>query len=139
MLRQIAAIVTEIRTTLLRAGLTPPQIAYNIQKMELSKKEELEKAYAWLVGFKEVYIRDYEAARALQPDSTWEYYKSVGVKGTYEQNQLASTAKAIRERWDARPNVLKRKVKDAEQEPNQKVPKRVRVRPKQAGADGNHR
>jgi hypothetical protein len=107
--------------------------------MELSKKEELEKAYAWLVGFKEVYIRDYEAARALQPDSTWEYYKSVGVKGTYEQNQLASTAKAIRERWDARPNVLKRKVKDAEQEPNQKVPKRVRVRPKQAGADGNHR
>lgn len=121
-LTEISAIVTEIRTTLLKAGVVSSQIAFKAKKIETASDDAAIKARNWLIGFRDVYVRRYHEARALAPEGVWDMYDSMGIKGTQEQNILDQNRKLLINAWKERPDILKR-TSDAELKRRKKVRK----------------
>lgn len=105
---QLSQILTQIRDTLLQAGLNQNQIAIKIDRIEKAEEEKRILAYKWLIALRDVYVRNFQKAYTAVPESVWIIYKNSGVQGQHEQVQLEQHRKILLKQWTERPLILRR-------------------------------
>lgn len=108
-IKRISDVVSELRTVLLETGMKATTIAFVVKRMEKASEQELDSAYFWLVGFKEVHVTDYQNVMLLTPPEVWKNYACIGmVRGTYELDKRREIIKLMHNAWRARPVILTR-------------------------------
>ena len=112
--------ITIIRDTLLDAGYSQTGIAFRRSKVEKASDKAKENCLKWLVEFKHTFVAKYKKTKELVPAHVWANYKSIGIKGTYEQNQLEIATNLLKLHWGKRPSILTRKGPDPVEKVNPK-------------------
>lgn len=109
MIEQISQLVSELRNVLLEVGIKPTGIAFKKEKIEQAPEKQQEHALAWLKGFKDVYVRDYQKAKSLVPKLTQAMYELSKLSyKTYEEDEVKESRLHLIEAWRKRPAILQR-------------------------------
>lgn len=120
---RVVALYEQVRKVLLGLGKAMSGVAIKQERLKRADCRALDHGERWITAFIKVRIGNYDKARALVSEKTWQGYAAMGVtKGAYELDQLNSARRELLADWHARPNLFRR-VKDKTQEPKSK-PKR---------------
>lgn len=128
MIQEISNLITEIRDTLLLAGLNQDKIAFTKARLEKENEESLRRVRAWLIGFRDNQVRAWKEIRSVHPESKWKYYESVGIDDLTEHRILKEKTKALKLTWSVRPRCLKRKKDNAPDPQIKKLDKKSKTK-----------